>query len=517
MTTHEEAQSRLGRKDRIMLLWSLGLALFWVIFLWGFFSRGIFAMGINAFLYLGATVALFLWTMKNEGLSLKKNLVWIVPILLITASYAIYDNPFLKAVSLLALPTMFALFYNDAFLSAENRLRWSSKVIETLVARILSILTHVHKAGVHLERLFARAKQNPSTAKRVAMGVLLFLLIAVIVVIPLLSSADAQFAATMGFVNEWIKKLFSTSLFGKSLFFFLLSIGTVAALLAWSRPSSHASLETESKNVDPIVAGIVLGGVLALYALFLWIQLGHLWVGKLPIEFSETERLVKDGFWQLLLLTIVNILFAFTTYRKTIPSVQRLLAVFVMASFLLLASAGYRMALYVTYYGLSYEKFFASYTVVFCGVLLLWLASRFFVHPRADVVRFPIMLFLWMYAILTVMPVEQIILRTNVALAQREGSQIRLFELTMLSPDVLSLVKTYQQSGKLEEKNPFYNREVAASEPEGAYSKPEFDWNPWIMERSKIISEKAWYEWNLTNLITSWQTEVVQTPVERKN
>jgi multisubunit Na+/H+ antiporter MnhC subunit len=499
---NDAGQAPLAHADRTKLLWSLGLSLFWVIFLWGFFDRDVYALGVNAFLYLATIVGLFLWAMQREGVSLRKNAHWIAPIFLVTLSYALYDNPFLKTVSILALPATFALFYNEAFLSAQGRVHWNGKTVEALVWRALSIVTHVRKAGDLLGRLLARARKNPSTAKRVAAGIALFLLIATAVVIPLLSSADAQFAATMGFVNEWIKKLFSTSLFGRIVVFFLLSVGTIAALLAWARPSSHAASETETKQVDPIIAGIVLGGVLALYALFLWIQLGHMWVGKLPIEFSETERLVKDGFWQLLCLTFINILFAFTTYRKTVPAVQRLLAAFSVASFLLLASAGHRMALYVTYYGLSYEKFFASYAVAFCAVLLLWLVSRLFVRARADVVRFPAMLFLWMYAVLTVMPVEQIILRSNVALSHREGSQIRLFELTMLSPDVLDLVRKYQSEGVLEEKNPFYSREAAASMEDGAYSKPNFDWGPWITDRADRVAKKAWYERNLMNLLT---------------
>lgn len=498
----DAAQAPLAHADRTKLLWSVGLSLFWVIFLWGFFTRDVYALGVNAFAYLAAMVALFLWAMRREGISLRKNAAWIAPIFLITASYALYDNPFLKTVSIVALPATFALFYNEAFLSAQGRVRWSGKTVEALVWRTLSIVTHVRKAGELIGRLASRARKEPSTAKRVVAGIVLFLLVAVIVVIPLLSSADAQFAATMGFVNDWIKKLLSTSLFGRVLLLFLLSVGTVAALLAWTRPSSHATPEEETKHVDSIIAGIVIGGVLALYALFLWIQLGHMWVGRLPVEFSETERLVKDGFWQLLCLTVINIFFAFTTYRKTVPAVQRLLIAFAVASFLLLASAGYRMALYVTYYGLSYEKFFASYTVVFCAVLLLWLVSRFFVRARADVFRFPVMLFLWMYAVLTVMPVEQIIMRSNVALSHREGSQIRLFELTMLSPDVLGLVLKYQKEGILEEKNPFYSREAAASPDNGAYSKPTFDWGPWIADRTKKMTGKAWYEMNIANMLT---------------
>ncbi len=505
MKAAEETRMPLERTNKILLSWSLGLALFWVVFLWGFIERGIVALGLNAFVYLGATLALFLWVMKNEGVSLKKNTAWIVPIALIVASYALYDNPILKAVSIPALPALFALFYNEAFLSAHGRMRWDGGALLTLVRRAFSPFIHVRNAIDLTERALARVWKNPGIAKRVAAGIGIFAFMAAAVVIPLLSSADAQFAATMGFVSRWLSQLFTASFFGKTLVFLLLLIGTLALIFAWAKPSTASWEEKEPAQADSIIAGIVLGGVLSLYAVFLWIQLGHLWVGKLPVEFSATERLVKGGFWQLLTLTVVNILFAFTTYRKTVPPVQRLLAAFVAASFLLLASAAYRMALYVTSYGLSYEKFFASYTVAFCAALLLWLVSRFFTRGRADVVRFPVLLFLWMYAVLAVMPVEQIILRSNVALSQREGSNIRLFELTMLSPDVLGLVRTYQREGLLEEESGYFEREVVHQESKTAPPKARFDWNPWIADRSRIVAEKAWYELNLTNLLTSWQ------------
>ena len=160
------------------------------------------------------------------------------------------------------------------------------------------------------------------------------------------------------------------------------------------------------------------------------------------------------------------------------------------------------MALYVTYYGFSYEKFFASYTVVFCAILLSWLGTKTITRAKAGLIRFPIVLFLWMYAVLTVIPVERIILRSNVALSRREGSQIRLFELTMLSPDVLGLVRRYQKEGVLNEKNLYYAREEAVRSGDDTGKGATFDWNPWIMSRSEIVSSKAWYEMNVTNLIT---------------
>jgi hypothetical protein len=192
---------------------------------------------------------------------------------------------------------------------------------------------------------------------------------------------------------------------------------------------------------------------------------------------------------------MINILIYFFTYRKTTLAVQRILSAFTITSLLLLISAGYRMALYVTYYGFSYEKFFASYTVLFCAILFVWLIAKVFSRKRANILKFLIILFLWMYAVVTIFPVEQFILRTNVVLSNIKESRIRLFEMTMLSPDVLSLVEKYERQGLLKESAGYLSR--VGETKDNNY----FDWSPWIERQEEIISDKIWYEKNLMNII----------------
>ncbi len=181
------------------------------------------------------------------------------------------------------------------------------------------------------------------------------------------------------------------------------------------------------------------------------------------------------------------------------PGVQKLLAVFTVASLLLLVSAAQRMVLYVTTYGFSYEKFFASYAVLFCAIVFVWLISRLFVSKRADILKFSAILFLWMYAVITIFPVEQFVLRTNVKLAEHPDSRIRLYELTMLSPDVLGLVENYQKTGQLVQEpvvyQPQFEGDIAVELDE------QIGWRDWVAVQKQMIEDKAWYEMNLTNIL----------------
>jgi len=91
------------------------------------------------------------------------------------------------------------------------------------------------------------------------------------------------------------------------------------------------------------------------------------------------------------------------------------------------------------------------------------------------------MLFLWMLAIVSIVPVEQFIFRVNMALYNLKDSRIILSEMNMLSPDVLQLVKNHKEKGSLE--------------GEG------YDWNKWIEDQEKLVLEKVWYERNVMNIV----------------
>jgi len=499
-----EQESRLSHVSLIKILGSLAVSAFWVCFVWGFWERELDALGLCAAVYLLLLVGLFLWLLRERGAALKENLYWIVPVGLMCLSFFLYNNPFLKPITMLfVLPELAIGFYILETIAGGRRLTWDARLISRIVLRALSALAFIPQAFHDFGRLLNQgAGMKRSTTKRVLLGLALFLVIALTIVLPLLSSADAAFAARTDRLLDWFRSLFDTTIAARVLFGLFLSTVTLAGLLAWGRALHfEETREEDLKPIDPIVTGIVLGGTLLLYLLFLVVQLEKLWVGSLPFDFAETVYLVKSGFWQLFFLSVINIAIFFLTYRRTIPAVQHVLTAFTMGSLLLLASAGHRMALYVTYYGFSYEKFCAMYVVVFCAALFVWLITRMFMKRRANILKFLTVLFMWMFAVATVLPVEQFILRANVALAQLPDSRIRLYELTMLSPDVLGTVRQFRAEGKLEEVNEVYvsGQENAPAEVREQLDHP--DWQPWIDRQEERVARKAWYELTLSDLL----------------
>jgi hypothetical protein len=486
----------LSKETFNKMIWCLALSLFWVVFIWGFWSRGVYALGMNAFVFMILTLLLFVWILYSKKYNEPKELYWTIPLALISFAYLIYDNPFIKIISLLVFAAGLALFINYGFLRGRSNRHWDINFIFHILKRAFSFLGKIGDAfNSYFDLLSPKHKQGRRVIAKSIVGIILFLIIASSFIIPLLSSADPVFAGKVDAIYSWIGNIISVTLIYRILFFIILSIALLASVLAWGKSYEYKEKEESGTKIDPIISGIVLGGILALYLLFLWVQIARLWVGSLPFDFKETENLVKSGFWQLFFLSIINILIYFFTYRKTVISVQRILMAFTITSLLLLFSAGHRMFLYVKYYGLSYEKFFASYTVLYCTILFVWLISRLFIKQRANILKFLVFLFIWMFSVIAILPVEQIILRTNVTLSKLKDSRINLIELTMLSPDVLSLVKKYYSEGILKE--PVETKENKNTNTLGEKT----GWALWIEQQEKLIADKKWYEKNIMNLM----------------
>ena len=165
---------------RVKLAGSLLSSLLWVVFVWGFWDKGLFALGINLAVYFALLAGLFVWELRRHHINIKKQLYWMVPIGMIIASFALYDNPFLKGFSLLVLPVLFTVFYNVSFLKDGEHVFWSGGFVAKLVERCAGFFGMLGQSiRTHL-RLVAFSSKRGGKVQRVVFGLLLFLLISAV-------------------------------------------------------------------------------------------------------------------------------------------------------------------------------------------------------------------------------------------------------------------------------------------------------------------------------------------------
>lgn len=442
-------------KQRYFISYALFVGLFFILFLWRFWENGNNVFGINlTFLWL-LVIGYFI-LVKWQTLT-KKTLLWLVPFILIVFSFSFYKNPYTTWISFLLAPVIFFIFTTHESHKAIQNIFWSKFMpiafifsgFKFLTSLILGLTQKDNKKTDHSIKLSNQVLENKNLGSiigQVVFGLVILILISFGVVIPLLSSADQNFANIFKDLLDKFFDLFSAVTIAKIFVMGIITVILLGALHYWRRILSPFNTKISNENFvskNSIMIGIVLSGVFFLYLIFIAIQIQNLFT-DLPInDFSETVSTVKTGFWQLFLLTIINIIFFALVFKKYAKGVQLILIAFTVSSLLLIISAGHRVFLYVSNYGLSYEKLFAFYTVVFCSLVFIWFISLFFSRSeeRVNIIKNLTFFALWMYAFLTIMPLEKIIFSTNLSLTQKEGSHVNINELKMLGFDALSVVE----------------------------------------------------------------------------
>lgn len=448
-----------------LLLW-----FFCVIFLWNFTQSGISALGINGTLFGFGCLYLLIWSLDNKILFIKKNLYWLIPFLLIILSYSFYEIPFLKEINIWLLPliTLFFFWYATSNISLQQE--WSWQMIKKIIFRKLHINESVSTMNQYIQ-----SWENNKIAlyKKIAAGVWIFFLINIFI-ISLLMWADTHFKQFIGHFWDFI----NMANINKTLIGLLLSVIFLSFANLWNHhPVDHTQIE--KKQLDSVISGIVLGGTLFTYILFIGVQLDTLLTNTQWESVQNIANLAKTWFWQLFTISIVNIIFFFIYYKKTNPLVQKLLGVFIFASVIILFSAANKMFDYTSIYGLSYEKFFASYTILYFWILFILMIGFILLNKKIDILKITTLLALWMYAGIHIIPTESIIFQVNTHISLQKNSVIQKYQSHMLSIDILQSVESMKQKDIYKNQN----------------------WQEWSEKKIKKSQKKYWYEKNIQDFL----------------
>ena len=426
-------------------------------------------------------------------ISAKENKLWLIPTLFIVVSFSLYENPWLKTVSIVILPITLCVFMSQAKCKNENSYLWNYSFLFTLIRQACKPLSFIIPSAKHFQQQSQSAlkSQNKQLFKQIFLGLIILLPLAILAVI-LLGSADANFAKLIESSLQTLFQHFDFSIFLKLFCIALLSISLLALFTAWSKPWCFIPIE-KTTPIDSIVAIIVLNGLLLIYGVFLFLQIEYLFIDSLPIEFNQAEHLVKSGFWQLFFLSSLNIVLFTVFYKNTSTLAQYFVSAFIAASGFLLLSAAWRMSLYIFYYGLSYEKFFASYTCLFALGIFVCLIFFSYIKEKQNLLKLIFFSALWCYGIASILPIEKIIFHSNVALEKQTETRINLDHLSALSIDVYDNITTLNNNDE--------RKQSAINGFDNSTTSTNYRWSRWQHIRQKQSCQRSWYESNISAIV----------------
>ena len=231
----------------------------------------------------------------------------------------------------------------------------------------------------------AYTKQTKSkTMRKISLAVSGFLIAIplLVVLVALLGAADAVFSKLIHhIVWELLKPATLFSLLFRTAF------GTLSLYCLICGCCLHGLKQdvANRQKGEPIIAFVCMGTIGVVYLVFCGIQVIYLFLGKgsLPEGYTFSSY-ARQGFFQLLLVAFLNLIMVLCClkYIRTHKALNMVLTLICGCTYIMLASAWYRMMLYVKEYRLTYLRisglwFLAMLAVLMAGVTLIIWKNKF--------------------------------------------------------------------------------------------------------------------------------------------
>lgn len=400
----------IGPRDRL----ALGLALLLCLLL----ADGVLWYGPGAgvtaavFVFYGAVMAL----LGAAPLRRRENRVLLGANLLLALTFVLGSNWAFRLWNFLAL---LALVPIHAFsLSGAATLPWWRPAMLWERLRLLcgGLFGSLGATAAVLTPTGSRAgKRLPAILGGVGAALALVALL-----LPVLSSADALFAAATFSLREFIRLHFSQAVW-KLVIALCMTPFFFGLLYRLRRPAAVQTAVPLSPRVDALVFLLVLLALDGLYLLFLAVQSagllgGEAYLAARGIRYADWAR---SGFFQMVGVTIVNLTALLTAVALSrrdgrLWQALRLAAALLLAeSFALLVSAALRMTLYVSVYGLSFKRVMTYWGMGMMALFFL-LAAWKLLRPDTSFCRmaFPVALAGWL--VINCVPIDYLAAKDNV-------------------------------------------------------------------------------------------------------
>ena len=361
-------------RDRALLVlaWGVGVLCAEVL-LWGL-------SGLGMTLLAAAWYGVLFWYGGAAPLARRENRLLLYAVGLLALTFALFANPWLRLWNTLAIVLLMGI-QMGGWPGMEVYSVETSAMLGERFLRVMGGLFGYLGAPVQ-----ALGSIRGLSRKKMpyVLGALLVCVPLLMVVFPLLTSADALFAQVTRRAADWFDE--HLALWALRLIFGLLVAPFLFGLLySLRRPEPLKRLTRPVEGLSMEAAGpvTVLAVLDVLYAFFLAVQCAALFGGadylaQVGISYASYAR---SGFFQLVAVAAVNLacLLACLALCKGkgrgLRMVQVLGTLLVAASGVLLVSALWRMNLYVGAYGLSFKRVLTYWGMAVLAVLLaaaLW-------------------------------------------------------------------------------------------------------------------------------------------------
>jgi hypothetical protein len=427
-------------------------------------------LGISYPLFVAILYAFIYWELRHKvrhGLDLEYMLI--VPIGLLSLTFFIHANPVLHILNFLVIPCLIlaqTMRMGELKRKIGQPFRYFGGVVRQFFIGGFSYFPQsvLLVTNALLQKRMGRGPNK--TLLKVGLGLLLTLPL-LIVVVPLLASADTIFQERISNWQDLFSKINLVNFLFRSiwivvvtcyLFSYLWSLKHVrtkpetgTALVVWSNRESEVE---KPFSLDTTVALTILVVINAVYLLFTLVQFSYFFAagdGILPDGTNYAEY-ARRGFAELVLVTMINfslLLGAIQWIRVEGKNglkifLKVMLSILVGSTVVMLISAHLRLSLYQEAYGYTITRILVHAFMLFLAVLLLLSFIRVWVD-RMQLLKPFVLVTIVAWLLINYFNIDVIIAKNNLQRYAQSG-KIDLSYFNSLSYDIIPYLVDYNKT-----------------------------------------------------------------------
>ncbi|TCO76908.1 DUF4153 domain-containing protein [Marinisporobacter balticus] len=381
-------------------------------------------IGVSAVIYHGVVILGAIWILHRK-IDLNKSIsyIFLVPIVLLSSTYAIYNNEVLRTINSMLIPLLIVSYiliirYEEI---KEIKLDLLARIVERILPESFATIPKLFDFTKEIIRSRKKSKMN-GTQKNILRGLLLSLPL-LLVIIGLLASADRVFQYYVEDLGNLFGKLDLFNFLGDCIIVIPITLYMFGFL--WSFQYEN-KVDREAINIkriewEPITLITIIFTINIVYLLFTVIQFSYLYAegAQLPMGFSHAVY-ARKGFFELVFVTIINFIILSTSMKfckrdnlKVNKIANVSYSLLIGFTFNMLFSANYKMNMYEKMFGYTRLRLFVQVFMLLLAILLIIVLVGIWMK-KVPVLKLIIIATMVVYIGLNFMNVDKIIAKNNI-------------------------------------------------------------------------------------------------------
>lgn len=340
-------------------------------------------LGLSVILFIIPVLGFIIYVLKMEKRIVnKKGLLLLIPIILLSCTYFVYDNYFFKMFNLIIIPLLFFIMYVVAIKNEYNFFG----LIKDSLSFITKPFTYFDKIfRVIYSNLFKNIKISDKVKSKIKSFIIILPII--LVVLWLLTSADiifeSIFSGLFDGINCFFSNFISENLIWRLLLILIVFIAISGTIyyLVYDYLKDY-KLESEKDVKDKIFNNsesikMLFISLNIIYVIFDFIQIKSLILHLVSkgINYAEYAR---SGFFQLMVVSVINLVlililkkYIVNENKKNSKFLKIMGIIMVVLTFIIIISSFLRMNLYEQEYGYTLLRLLVYFSLITETILLI--------------------------------------------------------------------------------------------------------------------------------------------------